>query len=637
LDLQTSGDPGSPDSRGTGRRALSAVLGGVLLLASGCATMHPAPAAGPEVAAAPAPAPPAAPAAPPKPARPADPRAYYHYVLGYEHELAHEYDKALSEYLAALDYAPDSRDILTRTADLYLRNGDTDRAVATAEEALARYPDDPELLNFLSQLYLRQDDLDSAEKVYRRLIAVDPEDIKAYFLLALAYIRADRYDDAKALVAEARRRQPESPLPDYYLGRILREQGDDRGALKAFRKSMAKDPSFEAPYLDSADVLERQGKTDKARAMYERVVRDVDPRSGVARDQLIRLYLKAGDLDKVLAQFDAILAYNPQNVSVLFRKAVVLSEQDRNEEAIDTVQRILTLLPAEVRSMAFLGVLYEQAGRYEEARSVFQHILELEPDHEQAQIHLGYVADQLGDTEARDKAVAAVKRMSEEHPEDVSLKLYVAWGDSQAGRFEEAVEELKDALAVDPDNVEAHFSLGAAYYELKQFDDMVTQMRWVVDRDPRHADALNFLGYSYAERGENLDEAVDLIRRALDVQPDNGFFLDSLAWAYHMQGKGKSALKVQLKAIEKAPRKDPVLFDHLGSMYLALDRKSEAREAWIDALELDPDAEDLKERFKKEGFGDPDAVERILKAREMVDPGPPPAAAAPDPAAVPAP
>jgi tetratricopeptide (TPR) repeat protein len=121
------------------------------------------------------------------------------------------------------------------------------------------------------------------------------------------------------------------------------------------------------------------------------------------------------------------------------------------------------------------------------------------------------------------------------------------------------------------------------------------------------------------------------------VQPDNGFFLDSLAWAYHMQGKGKSALKVQLKAIDKAPRKDPVLFDHLGSMYLALDRKPEAREAWIDALELDPDSADLKERFKKEGFGDPDAIERILKAREPAESAPAPAAAAPAPAAPAAP
>jgi len=626
LIFHTTGAAASRPRGGTLRRALVAVLAVAALTAAGCAAAPPA--AMPDFAL-------EAPAPKPAPARQvpleANPRAYYHFLKGYQLELSHEFDKALAEYLAGLEYAPDSLALLSGTADLYLRNGDVEKATQTAEEALARFPSDPDLLRFLSQLYLRQDDLDAAERIYRRLIGVDPEDIKPYYLLALAYIRAERYDDAKALVAETRRRRPESPLPDYYLGRILREEGNDRAALRAFRKAIDKDPGFEAPYLDSADLLERAGRADKARAMYERVVRDVDSRSGIARDQLIRLYLKAGDLEKVLAQFDAILEYNPQNVSVLFRKAVVLSEQDRVEEAIDTVQRILTLLPADVRSMAFLGVLYEQAERYEEARAIFQRILELEPDHEQAQIHLGYVADQLGDEEGRDRAVEAVRALSERHPEDVSLRLYVAWGDAQAGRYEDAVDVLKGALDVDPDNVEAHFSLGAAYYELKRFDDMVGEMRWVVERNPRHADALNFLGYSYAERGENLKEAVDLIRRALDIQPDNGFFLDSLAWAYHMQGRAKNALKVQIKAIENAPRQDPVLFDHLGSMYLAVGKKAEAREAWIDALELDPDAEDLKDRFKKEGFGDPDAIERILKAREMADPAPAPAASAPAP------
>jgi tetratricopeptide (TPR) repeat protein len=220
--------------------------------------------------------------------------------------------------------------------------------------------------------------------------------------------------------------------------------------------------------------------------------------------------------------------------------------------------------------------------------------------------------------------VEAVRGIIERKPDDIALYLFVGWGYSRAERYEDAADILQKAVAADPDNVEAHYALGATYYDLKRFDDMVRELRWVVDRNPRHADALNFLGYSYAERGENLGEAISLVKRA-----DNGFYLDSLAWAYYMQGRPKEALKVQRRALDHAPRKDPILFDHLGTIYLAMGRKDDARQAWIDALELKPDSPDLKDRFRKEGFGDPDAIDAILKAKGATEASHPPAAAGP--------
>jgi len=170
---------------------------------------------------------------------------------------------------------------------------------------------------------------------------------------------------------------------------------------------------------------------------------------------------------------------------------------------------------------------------------------------------------------------------------------------------------------VEPDNLAAHFSLGATYYELKRYEDMTREMRWVVEKDPKHAYALNFLSYSFAERGVNLDEAISLVKQALALVPNDGLFLDSLAWAYYKQGNYKQALKVQRKAIKHAETSDAVLYDHLGSIYLAMGRVAEAKEAWVLALEQDPDDTDLLDRFREAGFGDPDQNERVIKAREQ--------------------
>ncbi len=100
----------------------------------------------------------------------------------------------------------------------------------------------------------------------------------------------------------------------------------------------------------------------------------------------------------------------------------------------------------------------------------------------------------------------------------------------------------------------------------------------------------------YAERGQNLDEAVTLIGKALALEPDNGYFIDSLGWAYYQQGRYAEALSELKRAVDRA-KEDPVIFEHLGDALIKNGLDEDAAAAWEKALQLDPAADGVKKKL----------------------------------------
>jgi tetratricopeptide (TPR) repeat protein len=139
--------------------------------------------------------------------------------------------------------------------------------------------------------------------------------------------------------------------------------------------------------------------------------------------------------------------------------------------------------------------------------------------------------------------------------------------------------------------------LAVLYEEEKADDKTEATLKGVLQRDPANHRALNHLGYFYAERGRKLQEAVSLIRDALKAEPKNWAYLDSLGWACFKLGRYPEALEKLQEAIRI--QDDPVLREHLGSVFEAAGNKEKAREHWLRALELDPKRETLRDRINK--------------------------------------
>jgi tetratricopeptide (TPR) repeat protein len=162
---------------------------------------------------------------------------------------------------------------------------------------------------------------------------------------------------------------------------------------------------------------------------------------------------------------------------------------------------------------------------------------------------------------------------------------------ADANRGAEAVKVLEDAETKFPADTAIAFELGAVLDKQKRFADAEAAFQQVLKRDPKHAPALNYLGYMLAERGERLDESVGYLKRALDIDPDNGSYLDSLGWAYFKDNKLDLAVDNLKRAAEQL-RSNSVVQDHYADLLFKLGRYDEAIAAWTRALAGDGDSID---------------------------------------------
>jgi Flp pilus assembly protein TadD len=149
-------------------------------------------------------------------------------------------------------------------------------------------------------------------------------------------------------------------------------------------------------------------------------------------------------------------------------------------------------------------------------------------------------------------------------------------------KYTELAATLTEAEALSKDNDEketVYFLRGAMYEKMKKFDQAEAEFRKVIELNPDNASALNYLGYMLADRNVRVQEAVQMINKALEKDPGNGAYLDSLGWAYYRLGRYAEAESNLKLALEKVSR-DPTVHDHLGDVYMKQGKLKDAITQW---------------------------------------------------------
>ena len=156
-----------------------------------------------------------------------------------------------------------------------------------------------------------------------------------------------------------------------------------------------------------------------------------------------------------------------------------------------------------------------------------------------------------------------------------------------------AIEAMERVIVLDSKNDQAHFQLGALYDETKNKEKSIASMKKAIELNPQNAPALNYLGYTWAEMGIQLDEAETLIQRALKIEPNDGFYIDSLGWVYYQKGDYVKAVEQLERAVEITVD-DPTIIEHLGDAYEKAGKKDRAVASYRDALKKSKEDEQIK-------------------------------------------
>jgi tetratricopeptide (TPR) repeat protein len=274
---------------------------------------------------------------------------------------------------------------------------------------------------------------------------------------------------------------------------------------------------------------------------------------------------------------------------------------DQRDLAIDLLESVVRETPMRFETYELLGELYLKKGNLEKAMRNFEQTLLIDSSRPENYLRLAELYLQLKQT---DKAVEMMRTARGKFPDVPQIIFTLALTLSQAKKHTEAMTAFAEAQAeAEQNNQELltgtfYFQYGAAAEQAGLLDKAADLLRESIRLDPAYAsEAYNYIGYMWIDRDMNLDEAGEMIKKALDAEPDNGAFLDSLGWLHFKKGDYEQALKDLLRAVESLKKEDPVVFEHLGDTYHKLGKETEALSYWQRSFALE-DNPKVKEKIE---------------------------------------
>nr|MBL8455527.1 tetratricopeptide repeat protein [Zoogloeaceae bacterium] len=436
--------------------------------------------------------------------------------------------------------------------------------------------------------------LDEIQIELARILANDSEQLEQNLLgLNRALARLQNKETVRAIVNRLTEPYLNEPAAHFARAQASAGAGDDRSALASIGKALELRPYWEPASIVKAQILIQLGSIGEANQVLAELV-EKEPGNANVRLAYARSLVSAHNLSEARKQFQILLDASPGDRDMLFAVALVSFQLGDLETAANLFEQTLLAGHPEADGIRLnLGNIAERRGddttalRWYRAVGPGRH-------HVDAQLRVAFIlarAGQIEEARLHLKAIAADEngRKRAVIAEAALLR--------DAERHGEAFEVLETALKDHPDDPDLLYEAAMIAERLDRVDLMEDRLLKLIALQPDHAHAYNALGYSLADRGLRLDEAQTLIEKALALQPNDPFILDSMGWVRFRLNDLDGALSHLERAY--GIRSDPEIAAHLGEVLWALDRKDEARRMWDTALAEHPDNTALSDTVKR--------------------------------------
>lgn len=502
--------------------------------------------------------------------------ASYHYLVYLDAARtgkAQQADSALSKVLE-LDKR---QEIYLELADLKWRLGKTEEAAFLLRDGLGRYPGDKWLTLRLADVYRLQQSYDNAALTLDQYLAAHPADADALSRQARLALERERFGQARDILAKLpAERQSSETL--YLRAKTEIGLGQNRKAIATLRKSLDKDPNYLPAVVELAYLLELENDFAESERFYTRLL-ELGESSNEVWIKLIDLNLKLNNTEKALN-----LAQNgPQSKAFMLETAHLFLGQKFYDEAAEVLAPLAQQETVDADVRFYLALLeYEGRKNSEAALSHLAQIPQDSPHHQralsfQAQIHIA--------RNRTEQALTVLREARETYPDEPEFAELQAWALASSGRVVEAEQVLVQALTHWPDNTDILYRLGMLQEEQGRSNDALRTMERVIAIAPDTSDALNFIGYMLAEQGRDLQRALELTSKALQLDPDNGYIADSLAWVLFKLGEYDKSM-VQIRKAVSMEKNDSAIWEHYGDIARALGKHKDARKGYSNALKF---------------------------------------------------
>ena len=518
--------------------------------------------------------------------------ALAHFVEGLAFEENGEMDKALSAYRKVLDVDPGQAELASRVATILTRQDEFPQAIDILKDAIKANPKATEPLlelAFIYAKYLRR--TDQAIDYVNQAIALNPQNIDAYERLCEIALAAG--DEKKAIQSLDRAAALKSDDPTFWtgLGKLYAsivfktdrspKPEEIKRVNEIFKKAVDHAGDDVSVLKDLADYYASTQQITEAIPLYLRLL-ELEPEDSNSREKLATGFVLTNQRDKAVQMLEEIIKQHPEKYQPYDLLAGLLDDSAR-------------ALEREKKSEEAKTMFAKAAANYEQS-------LVVNPGRASPYLHLAELL--LGPLKESERAVKVLTEARHHFSQTPEIAYYLAIAQREAKHSQEAVATFEEALheaelgGAEITNARFYFDYGAAAEQAGLYDKAADLFRKSIALDPASAaDAYNYLAYMWAEHNMHLDEAEQMIKLALQADPNNGAYIDTLGWLEFREGKLDQALVDLLRAAQKLTRDDPVVFEHIGDTFAKMNKTAQALEAWQKALNLDPKNKNLNEKI----------------------------------------
>lgn len=515
----------------------------------------------------------------------------YYYLLSQEQLRQGLEEEAAQSILKLLQLTP-SLDLYLEYASLLWNQGKIDETREILNKILKEHPDTDKIHYYLAYTYIQQKDLPGAAAVLENYIKIKPGDPDGMRELAAIYIELNEYQKALDLVNSILKTQKSSPL-FYYKAKALTGLDRRRQAIDVLNRALKEDPLFEAGWAELGYLYELESEPALAEKAYRRII-DLGKESREVWLRIVRLNLRMGREDNVIN----ILQNAPKDRNFTLDVIALCLDEGHPELA----NRFLVSLAEEKDLSEDPDILFykailanEQEKDPQKSYAMLAKLPKNYHDYEKSLIFRIRIAIDMDDEE---KALQSAREGQEIYPDKPLFFVVESEVLEKYDNRAQAMEVISKAVQKWPDNTDLLYQQGVFWEKEGKRDEALANMEKILTFDKKNSDAKNFIGYTLAEEGRDLERALDLITQALEVQPENAAYLDSLAWVYYKMGKYSLAWTEIKKAAAKQS-KDATIWEHYGDIAQKIGDLKQAAFGYRKCLEFSPEnQEDVKKKLE---------------------------------------
>lgn len=526
-------------------------------------------------------------------------QADYNYSLAEAYSLEGESKKAIEAFKMVLVYDPDSEAVRIRLAKEHLKLGQVNQSIEIIKELLNKNEKNKDARILLAGLYTTIKSYPKAIENYEMVLKAHPRNSEVMIYLGAVYSEIKEYDKSIRLFEKilSDSNYSNKHLIYYYMGRIREEQNDAKLTKMAenyYKKAIDLKPEFVDATIALGAYYKSQKQEEKAVKLYEEYQKNKGPNIKIA-EILSQLYIEKQKYDEAFEQLEILEAQSEDSLSIKVKMALILIEKKVFDKAILKLEEILRSAPDSDKIRFYLAAVYEEIDADEKAIEHYKKIPSSSSFYSESVVHAGYLLKNLG---RLSEAITLLKEGLEKKNDVPQIYAMYATLLDENKDYEKALGVLEEGIKKFPENAQIYFYYGTIFDRTGKKDKVIEIMKKVVEIDPNHSQGLNYLAFTWVEMNTNLNEAEKLARRAVELDPQDGYILDTLGWVLYKKGDKRESLKM----LEAAHRFQPtvgIIAEHLGDVYRDLAMSDKAKKMYEKAKSLENDEKKINELKEK--------------------------------------